>query len=373
MRIGMICYASFGGSGIVATELGAELAARGHEVHFITTDVPVRMNRFRENLFFHRVEVDTYPLFTHASYSLNLAAKILDVLRNHGLDVIHSHYAVPHAVSAYLAKEMCPGCPVRTVTTLHGTDITLVGLRPSFYEITRFSIAKSDAVTAVSDWLRQKTYQNFPDVGEIDVVRNFVDANRFKPLPAGHRDRPWAREGEFVLMHASNFRPVKNIPTIIDVFQRLRARYPVRLLMVGDGPEVPAAEERTRSLGLEDAVHFLGAQEYLEDLLPLADVFLLPSQHESFGLAALEAMSCGVAVVATSEGGTREVIRNGENGFVHDPHDVDGMAASIGALLDDPKRLEAMGGAARKTAAEEFPVGAAVERYLAVYEHALSR
>lgn len=191
----MICYASFGGSGIVATELGAELAARGHEVHFITTDVPVRMNRFRENLFFHRVEVDTYPLFTHASYSLNLAAKILDVLRNHGLDVIHSHYAVPHAVSAYLAKEMCPGCPVRTVTTLHGTDITLVGLRPSFYEITRFSIAKSDAVTAVSDWLRQKTYQNFPDVGEIDVVRNFVDANRFKPLPAGHRDRPWAREG----------------------------------------------------------------------------------------------------------------------------------------------------------------------------------
>lgn len=174
-------------------------------------------------------------------------------------------------------------------------------------------------------------------------------------------------------MHASNFRPVKNIPTIIDVFQRLRARYPVRLLMVGDGPEVPAAEERTRSLGLEDAVHFLGAQEYLEDLLPLADVFLLPSQHESFGLAALEAMSCGVAVVATSEGGTREVIRNGENGFVHDPHDVDGMAASIGALLDDPKRLEAMGGAARKTAAEEFPVGAAVERYLAVYEHALSR
>jgi N-acetyl-alpha-D-glucosaminyl L-malate synthase BshA len=206
VKIGIICYASFGGSGIVATELGSELAARGHEIHFITSDVPVRMNRFRENLFFHRVEVDMYPLFTHASYSLNLSAKILDVLRSHGLDLIHSHYAVPHAISAYLAKEMCEGCPVRTVTTLHGTDITLVGVRPSFYEITRFSIAKSDAVTAVSDWLRRKTYENFPDVGEIDVVRNFVDATRFRPLPPGQRDRPWAREGEFVLMHASNFR-----------------------------------------------------------------------------------------------------------------------------------------------------------------------
>lgn len=373
MRIGVICYASFGGSGIVATELGAELAARGHEIHFITSDVPVRMNRFRENLFFHRVEVDTYPLFQHASYSLNLAAKILDVLRSHGLDLIHSHYAVPHAVSAYLAKEMCQGCPVRTVTTLHGTDITLVGVRPSFYEITRFSIAKSDAVTAVSDWLRRKTHENFPSVGEIQVVRNFVDSNRFRPLPAGPRERPWCHEDEFVMMHASNFRPVKNIPTILDVFARVRARYPVRLLMVGDGPELTVAEEKTRALGLEDSVHFLGAQEFLEDLLPLSDIFLLPSEHESFGLAALEAMSSGVAVVATSEGGTREVIRHGENGFVHDPHDVDGMAATIGALLDDTKRLERIRAEARRTAVDEFPVAMAVERYLAVYEEALNR
>jgi N-acetyl-alpha-D-glucosaminyl L-malate synthase BshA len=373
MRIGMICYASYGGSGIVATELGGELAARGHEVHFITSDVPVRMNRFRENLYFHRVDVDMYPLFAHSSYPLNLAAKILDVIRAHGLDLIHSHYAVPHATSAYLAKEMCPGCPVRTVTTLHGTDITLVGVRPSFFEITRFSIARSDAVTAVSDWLRRKTFESVPDVGEIEVVRNFVDAQRFKPMPDARRGRPWAREGEFVLMHASNFRPVKNVPILIEVFHRLRARYPVRLLMVGDGPEVPAAEEQARGLGVGEFVHFIGAQEYLEDLLPLADLFLLPSQHESFGLAALEAMSCGVTVVATSEGGTREIIRHGENGFVHPPDDVEGMVATIGGLLDQPTRLETIAAAARRTAVEDFPVSAAVSRYLAVYEEALSR
>ncbi len=373
MKIGVICYASYGGSGIVATELGGELASRGHEVHFITSDVPVRMNRFRQNVYFHRVDVDMYPLFTHSSYSLNLAAKILEVIRAHGLDLIHSHYAVPHATSAYLAKEMCPGCPVRTVTTLHGTDITLVGVRPSFFEITRFSIAKSDAVTAVSDWLRRKTYDSFPHVGEIEVVRNFVDSSRFRPHPDAHRGRPWAREGEFVIMHASNFRPVKNVPTIIEVVAQLKRRYPVRLLMVGDGPELPAAEEQSRALGLDQHVHFVGAQEYLEDLLPLADVFLLPSEHESFGLAALEAMSCGLAVVATSEGGTREIIRHGENGFVHAPRDVDGMVATIGGLLDEPSRIERVGVEARRTAVEDFTVGAAVSRYVAVYEEALSR
>jgi N-acetyl-alpha-D-glucosaminyl L-malate synthase BshA len=369
----MICYASYGGSGIVATELGTELAARGHEVHFITSDVPVRMNRFHENLFFHRVDVDMYPLFTHASYSLNLAAKVLDVIRGHGLDLLHSHYAVPHATSAYLAREMCPGCPVRTVTTLHGTDITLVGVRPSFYEITRFSIAKSDAVTAVSDWLRQKTHESFPNLGEIDVIRNFVDARRFRPRPDARKERPWGRDGEFVLMHASNFRPVKNIPAILDVFRRLRDRFPVRLVMVGDGPELPAAEAQARALRVDDYVHFLGAQESLEDVLPLGDVFLLPSEHESFGLAALEAMSCGVPVVATSEGGTREIIRHGQNGFVHPPRDVEGMSSTIGALLDDPARLEAVGAQGRRTASEEFTVDAAVSRYLAVYEAALSR
>jgi N-acetyl-alpha-D-glucosaminyl L-malate synthase BshA len=375
MKIGMICYASQGGSGIVATELGAELSARGHEVHFITNDVPVRMDRYRENLFFHRVEVDSYPVFAYTSYSLNLAAKILDVIRTHGLDVIHSHYAVPHATSAYLAQQMRQPCRVRTVTTLHGTDITLVGVKPSFFEITRFSIAKSDRITAVSQWLRDRTHDNFGDVGEITVVPNFVDSSQFRPF-AGERSRgrgTWAGKDEFVLMHASNFRKVKNVPTVLDVFERLHGRYPVTLLLVGDGPELPAAQERARNSPWGKSVHFLGAQEYLEDILPLADLFLLPSEHESFGLAALEAMACEVVVLATNEGGTREVIRHGENGFLHGPHDVDGMVATVESLLAAPERLAAIEKAARRTAVEEFPVDTAVNRYLEIYEEALAK
>lgn len=370
----MVCYATHGGSGIVATELGAELAARGHEVHFITNDVPVRMNRYRENLFFHRVEVDNYPVFAYTPYSLNLAAKILDVIRSDGLDVIHAHYAVPHATSAFLAKEMCEACGVRTVTTLHGTDITLVGLKPSFYEITRFSIRRSDRVTAVSEWLKEQTLINFPDSGEITVVPNFVDSERFRPFAPGKDRCAWAgKQGEFVLMHASNFRPVKNVQRVLDVYERLREKYPVRLLMVGDGPELAAAQERSRQSGWGDSVHFLGAQEYIEDILPLADLFLLPSEHESFGLAALEAMSCGVSVLATTNGGTREIIRHGENGFLHDPHDVDAMTATVASLLDNPDRLKAIDAEARRTAVEEFPVDRAVDAYLRVYEEAMAR
>jgi N-acetyl-alpha-D-glucosaminyl L-malate synthase BshA len=368
----MVCYASHGGSGIVATELGGELAARGHEVHFITNDVPVRMDRFRENIFFHRVEVDDYPVFQYTPYSLNLAAKILDVIKNHGLDVIHAHYAVPHATSAYLAKQMRRPCDVRTVTTLHGTDITLVGVKPSFYEITRFSIEQSDGVTAVSEWLRQKTIESFAYEKPIAVVHNFVDAERFRPFQGDKGRSRFAAEGDFVVMHASNFRPVKNIPIVIEVFQKLRERYPARLLFVGDGPRRPPAEEMVREAGLSDAVHFLGAQEYLEDILPLGDVFLLPSEHESFGLAALEAMSSGLAVVATDNGGTREVIRHGENGFLHAPRDVDGMVASIAELFESPAKLEAVERAARKTAEDDFRVDVAVNRYLAVYEEALA-
>jgi N-acetyl-alpha-D-glucosaminyl L-malate synthase BshA len=374
VKIGIICYASHGGSGIVATELGAALAARGHEIHFITNDVPVRMKRFSENLFFHRVEVDVYPVFPHPLYSLNLAAKILDVIRVHGLDVIHAHYAVPHATCAYLAREMRRPCDVATVTTLHGTDITLVGVKPSFYEITRFSIQHSDRVTAVSEWLRDRTYESF-DLGdkEISVITNWVDSDRYRPLKSRRKRSPYASEGEFVLMHASNFRPVKNVPVILQVFRELRKRYPVRLLMVGDGPELSKAEDTVQRDGTAGAVHFLGAQEYLEDVLPLADLFLLPSEHESFGLAALEAMSAGVAVVATNRGGTREIIRHGENGFLHDPHDVPGMVGTIAGLLDEPTRLDAVEREARRTAVEKFGPDQAVDRYLEVYADALNR
>ena len=367
----MVCYATHGGSGIVATELGAQLALRGCEVHFITNAVPVRMNRYLENLFFHRVDVDSYPVFQYTPYSLNLAAKILEVIRNHGLDIIHAHYAVPHATSAYLAKEMRRPCDVKTVTTLHGTDITLVGVKPSFYEITRFSIDKSDRVTAVSDWLRRKTLESFEIEKKIDVVHNFIDSERFRPFGKTKRRSPFAEEGEFVIMHASNFRPVKNIPTVLRIFARLREKFPVRLLMVGDGPELGTAENLARDLGVTESVQFLGAQEYLEDILPLADIFLLPSEHESFGLAALEAMSAGVAVIATSNGGTSEIIRSGENGFLHDPEDVDGMVASLESLLRSPELLERIEREGRRTAVEDFPVSRSVDRYLKIYEEAL--
>ena len=372
MKIGVICYATHGGSGIVATELGASLAGRGHEVHFITNDVPVRLDRFRENLFFHRVEVDSYPVFPYPPYSLNLAVKILEVIKRHGLQLLHAHYAVPHATSAFLAQQMYRPGDIRTVTTLHGTDITLVGSKPAFWDITKFSIEQSTRVTAVSEWLRLKTVENFGTDKEIDIVPNFVDSDQYRPFAGNKQRAPFAKEGEFVLMHASNFRRVKNVPTVIEVFARLRENHPVKLLMVGDGPEHAAAEDQVYEAGLTRDVHFLGAQEYLEDILPLADLFLLPSEHESFGLAALEAMSAGVAVVATANGGTREVIRHGVNGFTHDPADVDGMVATIAGLLRDNDRLEKIEREGRRTAVEDYGVDRAVDRYLEVYEAALA-
>ena len=368
----MVCYASHGGSGIVATELGAGLAARGHEVHFITNDVPVRLNRFLKNIYFHRVEVDDYPLFTHTPYALNLTAKIVDVSESEGLDLIHSHYAVPHATCAYLAKEMLLSPKLRTVTTLHGTDITLVGIKPSYYSVTRFSIEKSDSVSAVSDWLRQKTFESFPIQKQIDVIHNFVDSNRYRPLNAGRNRGDFCGEEELVLLHASNFRKVKNVPTVIRVFAELRKRFPVKLLLVGDGPELALAQEQAEELGVADACISLGAQEFVEEIYPLADVLLLPSEHESFGLVALEAMSSEVAVVATNQGGTREIIRHGENGFLHDPRDEEGMVSTIASLFENPAKMSAVKQKARQTAVEQFPVDRAVDRYLALYERTLS-
>jgi N-acetyl-alpha-D-glucosaminyl L-malate synthase BshA len=371
VKIGMVCYASHGGSGIVATELGVALAARGHEVHFVTNDVPVRLNRFLPNIYFHRVEVDDYPVFTHSPYSLNLAAKILDVAESEELELIHAHYAVPHATCAYLAKEMRRPHPLHTVTTLHCTDITLVGIKPTYYSITRFSIEKSDGVSAVSDWLRRKTYESFPITKEIDVIPNFVDSVRYSPNPGCRQRSGIAKPDEFVLLHASNFRAVKNVPAVVRVFAELRKRWPVRLLLVGDGPELPRALDQLSELGVGGAVVSLGAQECVEEIYPLADVLLLPSEHESFGLVALEAMSSGVVVVATNQGGTREVIRHGESGFLHDPHDVPGMAATIGALFEDPARMDPIRTEARRVAVEEYPIDRAVDRYLALYARAL--
>ncbi|MDP6803309.1 MAG: N-acetyl-alpha-D-glucosaminyl L-malate synthase BshA [Gemmatimonadota bacterium] len=371
MRIAMVCHASHGGSGILATELGTHLAARGCEVHFITNDVPVRLDHFEQNLYFHRVEVDTYPVFAYTPYSLSLASKIMEVIGNHGLDIIHAHYAVPHATSAFLAREMSAR-PVRTVTTLHGTDITLVGVRPSYYDITKFSMERSDRVTAVSEWLRRKTLESFPMEREIDVIHNLVDTERFRPWAGDPKDRTFSREGDFVVMHASNFRRVKNIPTVLRVFEQLQRRVSSRLVMVGDGPERPAAEELVREMGICDRVHFLGAQENVEELFPLADAFVLPSAHESFGLVALEAMSAGVAVVATATGGTGEVIEHGRNSFLHDPADQDGMVASLTKLAREPEWRREVARAGRETAEKKFGVERIVSRYLEVYEGALS-
>jgi N-acetyl-alpha-D-glucosaminyl L-malate synthase BshA len=373
MAIGITCYPTTGGSGIVATELGKRLARRGHHVHFITHAVPVRLREFEERISFHPVETESYPLFNHQPYALNLAAKMSEVIERAELDILHVHYALPHAVSAYLAKQIVRPRPVQVITTLHGTDITLVGLQPSFFSVTKFSIEQSDAVTAVSGWLRDQTVSIFDVKTPIHVIRNFVDPGKFRPLAASDRRHAFARPGEVLLMHASNFRPVKNAPRVVEVFRAVAAQVPARLLLVGEGPELPACRALAEELGVVDRVTFLGDQEYIEALLPYADIFLLPSDHESFGLVALEAMSCGVPVVATRVGGMPEVIADGVNGYLCDPGDVEGMSALAVALARDPARRTAIAGAARAAASEQFDIDRAVDRYLDLYASLLGK
>ncbi len=366
MKIGITCYPTEGGSGIVATELGKQLARGGHEIHFITSSLPVRLRQFEPNIYFHEVRPENYPVFHYPPYSLSLAAKMAEVTETYGLDVLHAHYAMPHAACAYLARQMLEGRRVRTVTTLHGTDITLVGQAPSFYKVTKFSIEQSDAVTTVSGWLREETRRIFRTQRPIEVIPNFVDPSTFRPRGSLDRDG-YAAPEERILLHISNFRPVKNLGAVVDVFREVSERVPSRLLLVGDGPERIPVEHRIQELGLGPRVSFLGNQEFVEDILPLADVFLLPSLHESFGLVVLEAMSLGVAVVATDVGGTREVVLDGDSGFLRSPRDVPGMVEAVTRLLtDDPFRLR-MGEAARNRA-RDFHPEPVVERYLRVYE-----
>lgn len=373
-NIGIICYPTPGGSGVVATELGKSLAVLGHKVHFITYGLPARLNHFDENLYFHKVSPGEYPLFQQfPPYSLSLAVKIREVAVQYDLDIVHAHYAIPYATCAYLAREMlkAAGRSVKTITTLHGTDITLVGMMPSFFEITRFSIAMSDAITAVSDFLRRETVEAFRIEKPIDVIHNFVDCNEFRPgRSAGIRER-YAPRGEHLLIHVSNFRKVKNIPTILDVLVEVRKVQNARLLLVGDGPEFEAVERGVAERGLGDAVVFLGDQEFIADILPAADVFLLPSEHESFGLAALEAMSCGVPPVTSNIGGLREVIRDGETGFLLDPHDVGGMRDVVVRLLEDGEWRRQVGLKARERAKRDFGRDKVVAEYLKLYERIL--
>lgn len=372
LKVGIVCYPSLGGSGVVATELGKSLARQGSEVHFITTSHPARLSGYDERVYFHKVISEEYPLFQqYTPYSLSLAAKIREVAEQYALDLVHVHYAIPHAASAFLAREMLKPRRLPTMTTLHGTDITLVGMMPSYYEITRFSIEKSDAVTAVSDFLKRETIREFRIEHPIDVIHNFVDTELFRPQGSSPARCRIARDGERILMHVSNFRKVKNLPVLLQVFYEVQKHVRARLVLVGDGPEREATERQAHALGIDRQVSFLGDQESVADILPVADVFLLPSQHESFGLAALEAMSCGVPVVGSRIGGLPEVIEHEKTGFLCDPNDVECMTAIVlGLMKDEPLRRE-IGRAARERVERLFNRDRIVAQYVDAYERVL--
>ena len=347
-RIGITCYSHFGGSGVVATELGLALALRGFEVHFIAHRLPFRLRTFESNVFFHEALPATYPVFEQVPYNLALSTKMVEVAEHYDLEVLHVHYAMPFATSAYLARQLLLPRQLPIVTTLHGTDITVVGAEPAYFRVTQFSIQNSDRVTAVSRFLRDRAADSFGITRPIEVIYNFVDSEVFKPRHG--RGLRLVPPDMRVIMHASNFRPVKNIPTVIQVFAEVRKRLPAKLVMVGDGPERGGAENLARELGVERDVLFLGNQDCMEELMPLADVFLLPSSSESFGLVALEAMSAEVPVVASDIGGIPEVVDHARTGFLHAPEDLSGFVNSTLKLLTDEPLRRTMGRRGRRVA-----------------------
>lgn len=366
LKIGISCYAHFGGSGVVATELGRELARRGHEVHLIASHLPFRMRSFEPNIYFHEATPAHYPVFEDAPSNLALATKMVEVTENYRLDVLHVHYAMPFATSAYLAKQIMLPESLGVVTTLHGTDITVVGAEPSLFRVTQFSIQSSDRVTAVSRFLKERAEETFGITKPIEVIYNFVDPHVFAPRRES-RIRVGG-PGTKVLMHASNFRAVKNIPVVIQVFAEVRKKMQAKLVMVGDGPEKAGAEQLARELGVQRDVLFLGNQDLMEEMLSLADVFLLPSSSESFGLVALEAMCAEVPVVTSNAGGLPEVVEHGFTGFLHDPQHVAGHTASVLKLLQNDTLRRTMGRRGRRVAIERFGADEQVERYVQVYE-----
>jgi N-acetyl-alpha-D-glucosaminyl L-malate synthase BshA len=344
MKIGIVCYPTFGGSGVLATELGKALADKGHEIHFITYQQPVRLNGFHENIFYHEVRVPTYPLFDFPPYELALASTMVDVILNHDLDLIHAHYAIPHASAAYTAKQIVKqktGRLVPVITTLHGTDITLVGRDKTYEPVVTFSINESDAITAVSENLKQETLKHFEIRKEIEVIHNFVDLKRFNKKPSTAFKKVVAAHDEKIVVHASNFRKIKRIGDVMEIFKNIHAATSSKLLMVGDGPERPIAEDLARQYGIESDVRFLGKQEQMEDILAVSDLFLLPSEYESFGLVALEAMASSVAVISSNAGGLGEINIDGKTGYTADVGDVATMSASAIELLTDDSKLKA--------------------------------
>lgn len=365
MKIGIVCYPTFGGSGVVATELGKALASKGHEIHFITYSQPARLDFFSENLYYHEVAVAQYPLFDYAPYESVLASKLVDVVKFEKLDLLHVHYAIPHASVAYLAKQILAthGIHIPVVTTLHGTDITLVGKDKSFSPVVTFSINHSDGVTTVSESLRQQTLESFKITRDIRVIPNFIDFGRFHIKSREHFKRAIAPDSERIITHTSNFRKVKNTQDVVRIFKKINDVIPSKLLMVGDGPERGKSEELARELGVCQDVRFLGKQDAIEEILSVSDLFLMPSSSESFGLAALEAMACHVPVVSTNTGGLPELNEASVSGFLSDIGDVDDMAKHSIYILEDCERLEKF-----KLSAYERAKQFDIEKILPLYE-----
>lgn len=373
LKIGITCYPTYGGSGVIATELGKELANRGHEVHFVSYAPPFRLDKFHERIFFHEVDMLPYPLFQYPPYDLALAAKLTEVANYANLDLFHVHYALPHAISAYLAKSMIETRDVKVITTLHGTDITVVGTDKSYFPVTKFGINKSDGVTTVSQYLKEVTQQQIGRM-DIEVIPNFVDTEAFRRPPnhdcAKHALAP---RNEAVLLHISNFRPLKRIFDVLGIFERVAAKRPAKLVFVGDGPERSGAEKYCREKGLCDQVLFIGKQDNLTDLLGCADVLLLPSETESFGLVALEAMSCEVPVVATRVGGLPEVVMHGETGYLAPLGDLDAMAGFVLEIVNNPELKLRLGRNGRARAVECFDQRNIVPHYETFYAEVLGR
>jgi len=369
MKIGIVCYPTFGGSGVLATELGKALAEKGHEIHFITYQQPVRLNGFHTNIFYHEVRVPTYPLFDYPPYELALASTMVDVILNHDLDLIHAHYAIPHASAAYTAKQIVKqktGRSVPVITTLHGTDITLVGRDKTYEPVVTFSINESDAITAVSENLRAETFKHFDIKKEIEVIHNFVDVHRFNKKAVAAFRQVIAPNNEKIIIHASNFRKIKRIDHVMEIFKNIHSALPAKLLMVGDGPERPLAEDLTRQYGLDSDVRFLGKQEQMEELLAVSDVFLLPSEYESFGLAALEAMAASTVVISTDAGGLGEINIDGVTGYTAPVGDVAKMSKNAIELLQDETKLKAFKQHALKEA-KLFDIHHIIPKYEELY------
>ncbi len=368
MRIGIVCYPTFGGSGVLATELGKALAQKGHQVHFITYQQPVRLSAFNPNIYYHEVQVPTYPLFDFPPYETALASTMVNVIKNYNLDLLHVHYAIPHASAAYMAKKILQdeGYEIPVVTTLHGTDITLVGKDKMYSPVVAFSINKSDVITAVSQNLREETHSTFDIKKEIEVVYNFIDVKRFNRKPFDAFKKVLAPNGEKVLLHASNFRQVKRVPDVVEIFHEVQKEIPSKLLFVGDGPERLPAEDLGRKLGIFEKMIFVGKQEQIEDVFAIADLFLLPSEYESFGLAALEAMASKVPVISSNAGGLKEVNIDGITGYTANVGDVKAMSERAIEILKDDATLQKFRQGAFEHA-QQYNMDSIIPQYEAIY------